>query len=68
MDLDARLYASELALYFGCSQQRIHRWRALGHLQPVDSRRGRPRYRLGDALEAERKTRRSPNSRRLAAA
>lgn len=69
MDLDAKLYAAEAAAYFRCSRQRINRWRSLGHLQQVDTdASGRPRYRFGDLLAAERKTRRSPNSRRTLAA
>jgi len=64
VNLDALLYANEAARYFGCPLQRIIRWRNLGHLEPVEVHNGRPRYRLGDLLDAERKTRRSPNSRR----
>jgi hypothetical protein len=69
MDLDARLTASEAALYFRCSAQRINRWRSLGNLHAAGrNRSGVTVYRLRDLLEAERKTRRSPNSRRPQAA
>ena len=65
-DPDAKLYAHQAAAYFGCSRQRIARWVSLGKLAAVDHDwRGVPRYRYADLLEAERATRRHPNSRRL---
>jgi len=69
MNLDALLRADEAAAYFRCDPRRIHRWRSLGHIEIAGrDDRGILLYRLGDLLEAERKTRRSPNSRRALAA
>ena len=65
MDLNALLYTNEAAAYFRCTTHRINRWRTLGHLDAAGiDKQGRRLYRFGDLLEAERKTRRSPNSRR----
>lgn len=68
VNLDALLYGYQAAAYLRCSRQRIQRWRDLGHLQPAaHDHKGRPQYRLRDVLEAERITRRSPNSHRALA-
>lgn len=67
MNLDARLRAADAARHLKCPRQRVARWVSLGHLNAVGvDEQGHPLYRLGDLLEAERITRRSPNSRRPA--
>jgi DNA-binding transcriptional MerR regulator len=66
VNLDALITGTEAARLAGVSKQLVRRWRELGHLQPADPTPGRPRFRVGDVLKAERKTRRSPWSRRTA--
>lgn len=63
-DPDARLPAHLAARLVGVSRQLVNYWRASGLLQPVGRASRGYVYRLGDVLEAERQTRRSPNSRR----
>jgi hypothetical protein len=47
------------------TKQTLNYWVASGKLTPTASdSHGRPLYRYGDALEIERQTRHSPNSRR----
>lgn len=67
LNLDALIPAHQAALLAKVSRQVIYRWRTLGHLEPAAERKGRPLYRVGDVLEAERITRRSPRSHRYAA-
>lgn len=69
VNLDAKLYAYQLAIYFRCPRQRIQWWVSQGHL-PVHERdrHDRPKYLLRAALEAERVTGNDPNSRRPAIA
>lgn len=66
VNLDALITGSQAARLAGVSKQLIYRWRQLGHLQPADPTPGRPRYRVRDVLQAERATRRSPQSTRAA--
>ena len=69
MDLDLLLRAVDAARYFRCGRQRIADWVKAGHLTAADTDdAGRPLYRLGDLLDAERRTRRSPKSHRSALA
>lgn len=69
MNLDAQLRAADAARHLKCPRQRVARWVTLGHLTAIGvDGQGHPLYRLGDLLEAERVTRRSPNSRRPALA
>lgn len=69
MNLDIELRAAEAAAYFRCGRQRIADWAKAGHITAIGTdRRGRPLYRLGDLLDAERRTRRSPKSHRSALA
>lgn len=60
VDLDARLTATEAARYVGISKQLFNYWRTSGKVQPDE----RGLYRLGDVLDVERRTRRSPCSHR----
>ena len=69
MDLDLTLRAVDAARYFRCGRQRIADWVSAGYLKATDrDGKGRPLYRLGDLLDAERRTRRSPKSHRNALA
>lgn len=64
-DKDARLNLAEAALYFGLSKATINRWYSLGHLADIQhDDRGHRLYRFGELLQAERNTRRNPNSSR----
>jgi hypothetical protein len=60
VDLDARLPAYLAARLVGVTKQTFNYWRATGKVTPDEA----GTYRLGDVLEVERATRRSPNSRR----
>lgn len=60
MDLDARLSATQSAQAIGISKQLFNYWRTTGKVVPDQD----GLYRWGDVLQAERQTRRSPNSRR----
>lgn len=65
LNLDARLSVAEAALYFKLSKPAINMWYVNGHLKDVvQDDKGRRRYLLRELLEAERTTRRSPNSSR----
>jgi DNA-binding transcriptional MerR regulator len=65
-DPDAKLPAHLAARLVGVSRQLINYWRTSGILQPAARASRGYVYRLADVLEAERTTRRSPNSRRAA--
>lgn len=70
--LDTLVPAWVAARYASVTRQTFNYWRTVGKVtQFVDDEgtaavdeRGNPLYRLADVLEAERATRRSPNSRR----
>lgn len=62
MNLDARLTGAQAAAMVGRSRQLVHAWAQAGHLTRGED----GLYRLGDVLEAERRTRRSPRSHRKA--
>jgi hypothetical protein len=69
VDLEMQIRAVEAARYFRCGRQRIADWVKAGHLTvAATDQHGRPLYRLGDLLDAERRTRRSPKSHRRALA
>lgn len=61
MNLDALITGSQAALLVGVSRQLVRRWEQLGHLTRTDGK-----YVVGEVLDAERKTRRSPKSHRQA--
>lgn len=63
MNLDVLLTGAEAARHVGVSRQLVRRWVQLGHLAP-HTVTDRPLYRLGDVLEAERRTRSSRRSAR----
>lgn len=65
-DLDAKLPAHLAAAQVGVSRQLVNWWRRSGKLKPAAKASRGYVYRLGDVLEVERDTRRSPNSRRSA--
>lgn len=65
-DPDAKLPAHLAAQLVGVSRQLINYWRTAGILRPAARASRGYVYRLADVLEAERQTRRSPNSRRAA--
>lgn len=60
MNLDARLTAQLAALAAGVSKQTFNYWRQCGKVAPGED----GKYRYGDVLAAEAKTRRSPKSHR----
>lgn len=65
MNLDARLSVADAALYFKLSKATINMWYVRGHLKDVTlDAKGRRLYILRELLDAERATRRSPNSSR----
>ncbi|GIH07406.1 hypothetical protein Rhe02_54730 [Rhizocola hellebori] len=67
MDLQRRLTIAEAADYFDLPKGTISRWYTLGHL-PHTIKQGRVRlYLFEDLVDAECKTRNSPNSRRASA-
>jgi len=74
--MDAHLTVAEIATWLGCPRQRVVNWTIRGWRSGGEHRRlarivgddGFGRYRLGDALEAERDTRRSSRSHRRIAA
>lgn len=64
-DLTARLTVAEAAIHFRMSKAAINRWYTLGHLRDVTlNSAGHRLYLFGELLQAERATRRSPNSSR----
>lgn len=60
MDLDVRLTATQSAHLVGISKQLFNYWRTAGKVTPDAA----GLYRWGDVLEAERQTRRAPQSHR----
>lgn len=60
MDLDARLTRKQAAEYVGLPGATVGMWKTRGLLRTDD----RGLYRLGDVLDVERRTRRSPCSHR----
>lgn len=60
MNLDARLTRAQAAAYLRISPATISMWRYREKITTDNQ----GRYRLGDLLEVERDTRRSPNSHR----
>jgi hypothetical protein len=68
-DLDVLVPAWFACRQLGVTKQTFGHWVRTGKVTPVaPGEDGHPRYRYGDVLEAERQTRRSPNSRRGARA
>ena len=65
-DPDAKLPAHLAARLVGVSRQLVNYWRTSGKLKPAAHATRGYVYRIGDVLELERATRRSPNSRRAA--
>lgn len=64
-DLDARLNRAQAAAFLRVSKNLISTWKAAGLITPVETTAdGQTLYRLGDLLEVERTTRRSPKSSR----
>jgi hypothetical protein len=63
-NIDAKLPPTLAAKAVGVSKQLFNYWRQRGYVQPDES----GLYRLGDALEAERRARRSGYSSRALAA
>lgn len=64
-DDDARLTAAEAAEWFDVTPSAINNWFYRGHLEDVGvDDNGQRTYRFGELLDAERNTRRHPNSRR----
>lgn len=69
-DLDTRLTSPQAIAYFArhgltISRQAIYRWRTLGHITVLGTNaQEQPLYRFGDLIEAERLTRRNPQSTR----
>ena len=67
IDPDARLTVAQAALHFKLSKAVINSWYARGHLKDVThDAKGQRLYLMEELLEAERKTRRHPNSSRSA--
>lgn len=65
IDPDARLSVAQAALHFGLSKATINNWYLRGHLKDViKDANGQRLYLLEELVEAERKTRRHPNSSR----
>jgi len=65
VNLDLPVTGAEAARFLSCPRRRVQDWRRAGHLAPIEgANTRRPKYRLGDVLEAERVTRRHPNSHR----
>jgi DNA-binding transcriptional MerR regulator len=63
--MDAEVPGWFVCWWLGITKQALHWWVTSGKLAPVRrDAAGRPFYRFGDALEAERQTRRSGKSRR----
>lgn len=63
-NMDDLLSGKEAAAAARVSQQTISYWAAKGYLKDQSEGIGRPRYRRGDVLDAERDTRRNPRSSR----
>lgn len=64
---DVLLPANLAAARVRVSRQLLNWWRRTGKLTPAAAdRTGRPLYRLGDVVQVERQTRRSPQSHRYA--
>jgi DNA-binding transcriptional MerR regulator len=55
--------ARELAEYFRVSVRTVRGWRRRGHITPAGKRGTATLYEFADAVEAEHKTRNSPNLR-----
>jgi hypothetical protein len=71
LDLDCQLSIAEAAMYFRSagfgqevSRATINGWYARGRLPGTKIQKGQRRYVLRELLDAERDTRRSPNSSR----
>jgi hypothetical protein len=67
VNLDALIPAHQAALLVRVSRQLVRKWtlRPTNPLRPADvAPDGRPLYRVGDVLDVERETRRSPKSHR----
>lgn len=61
-DFDAMLTGAQAARAVGVSKQLVNNWRARGLLKQTDGR-----YRYGDVVDVERRTRRSTRSSRRTA-
>ena len=57
IDFDKLLYVDEAALLVKVKETVIRQWAARGVLPIVERQYGRPRFRVGDVFEAERRTR-----------
>lgn len=65
VNLGSRLTVAEAAGYFGLTKANINKWYVDGHLTDVTlDGKGHRLYLLDELLEAERATRRHPNSSR----
>lgn len=64
-NMDARLNRRQAATFLNISPNLVSVWKAAGLINPVETTpQGHTLYRLGDLLEVERATRRSPKSSR----